>query len=824
MRYQLLLVNVAAVATAFNTQDIARRLPLLTKMAEVTNPLHAAAAVMDVADDEISISCQPAKDLQGTDLQYSVFTKETRGAHYRNQRVCMFCGHKWKCSPCGVNAHLRCEGAKKDVKECKPKDVELEARMQEVKAEIEKRLAEDNKHKGRGAQQTAARESTQSGEAFLRSIYKIPTKDEIVEQLARVCADMNIGPSLVENGEWRKLMAMQAHRGKLGLKRNSADHPERSAETRNTPFVIDLPRSRNTLKKAILEVDQKVAKGLGVKTLAQAEMFGCIGNGDGWKDAHGKPLLNFCQVVPGGMRFIKCVDTSGHTKDADFQASFVMECMDESGGAHLYWILFFDGACKPSFELIESKAQHVSVIIDPAHSIDNFAKNVCSNAPKITIKDKGSYDWGVDLFHDVTVDVWTVVKAIYAQERPLHIYRKLAKERAEQPAGGPEMLKFCLTRYLSRIMMVGRYKSNLDVVDALLSNLEFTQWLAGQKRDVKERWEKVRKIVRAEGHGQKVDLFLTVLAPVCKLVRLCDNTKGAVLGTVYEALLSYSNSIEVGGTQIPGLDDATRQKIHTLLMKRWDYFHNAAFTAAFMLHPAYCQNEFSKKQEGELRAFLRKVLTPYEGYTPPYTYSQVLSELTQFRNAVRAKSGDFTDELAFADDALDAMPYEWWQTWGFDFQALQFVAIRLGAASIGSSTAETDWSIRGWMSRGRYASRSMKLVNAMVRLHHNIKLEHVLAQLETGSTYWDIDMSIPEPPPEIPRRTLLETGAGRVASDDEDEDLFGDPAQDLADVSENWVEDDDDVPEARPGRARDEEEEQVEEEEARPRRRARTRG
>ena len=35
---QLLLVNVAAVATAFNTQDIARRLPLLTKMAEVTNP------------------------------------------------------------------------------------------------------------------------------------------------------------------------------------------------------------------------------------------------------------------------------------------------------------------------------------------------------------------------------------------------------------------------------------------------------------------------------------------------------------------------------------------------------------------------------------------------------------------------------------------------------------------------------------------------------------------------------------------------------------------------------------------------------------------
>ena len=59
-----------------------------------------------------------------------------------------------------------------------PKDAQ--ARMEEVKAEIEKRLAEANKDKGRGTQQTAARESTQSGEAFLRSIYKIPNKDDLL--------------------------------------------------------------------------------------------------------------------------------------------------------------------------------------------------------------------------------------------------------------------------------------------------------------------------------------------------------------------------------------------------------------------------------------------------------------------------------------------------------------------------------------------------------------------------------------------------------------------------------------------------------------------
>ena len=205
-------------------------------------------------------------------------------------------------------------------------------------------------------------------------------------------------------GEWRKLMAMQAHRGKLGLKRNSADHPERSAETRNTPFVI-----------FVLPMDQKVASSRRFRQRCSA-----------------------ASTTPTPARWRHALYHAGPA--TLLQASFVMECMDESGGAHLYCILFFDGACKPSFELIESKAQHL-VIMPTAE----LCRNVCSTPPRSRSRARREYDWGVDLFHDVTVDVWTVVKAIYAQERPLHIYRKLAKERAQQPEGGPEMLKFCLT-------------------------------------------------------------------------------------------------------------------------------------------------------------------------------------------------------------------------------------------------------------------------------------------------------------------------------------------------------------------------------------------
>ena len=56
-------------------------------------------------------------------------------------------------------------------------------------------------------------------------------------------------------------MAMQAHRSwaSKGTVPTTRARPRRE----NTPFVIDLPRSDGTPKKAILEVDQKVAKGLG---------------------------------------------------------------------------------------------------------------------------------------------------------------------------------------------------------------------------------------------------------------------------------------------------------------------------------------------------------------------------------------------------------------------------------------------------------------------------------------------------------------------------------------------------------------------------------
>ena len=128
---------------------------------------------------------------------------------------------------------------------------------------------------------------------------------------------------------------------------------------------------------------------------------------------------------------------------------------------------------------------------------------------------------------------------------------------------------------------------------------------------------------------------------------------------------------------------------------------------------------------------------------------------------------------------------------------VEYVGIRVGAARIGSSASETNWSTRGWMQEKRLSSRSIKLVNSLVRLHSNIIAEPLFDAPGTYATVpWDVECCIPEfisedrgpdaiddglvpePDDEIP------DGPRRVFTDDteelDDDDIFGDPDKDLA--------------------------------------------
>ena len=474
---------------------------------------------------------KPMDELQGTALQYSCVTAASRGTLRKGEkRVCNFCDKTYAGGPSVIADHIMHPSGSK-IAACVPK-LEWLQRFNEVSAEMKRRKGPTPTGPTPGEQRTGALNATRAGQTAMDKFLKKPTIEEIEEQFMRVACKHNGAMGLADCGEFRKLLAMCCRAGHSVLEGVKVENPQLSVETRGQTYVITLCHRTKMTTKVLPALDQKLMDKVGPIVEKSAEMNGSSGGGDGWTDHCGRPMMNFVQHVPEGARFVECIDASGDTKDAKYQASFAVKCMRKSGGVHVYFVLWFDGACKPAFSHIEKEVPHVSCVVDAAHSMDLMGKNICSTKPTVTIKGVGSKPWGVTKFGNVRAAIWYAIKAVYAQEKTLSMYRAITKS-----APGTEHRKFCMTRFLSNAKMVRRYKRNLRFMEQLLASSEFNTWLEGQPTKIKERWAKVKKIVHDDALNADIDLFLRVLEPVEKMVRLFDGMKGVYIGVAYEALL-----------------------------------------------------------------------------------------------------------------------------------------------------------------------------------------------------------------------------------------------------------------------------------------------
>ena len=102
-------------------------------------------------------------------------------------------------------------------------------------------------------------------------------------------------------------------------------------------------------------------------------------------------------TTPAGTMFLKALDTSGNTKDAEFIADFIIAIIEARGPKNIVAVCM-DGACTASFPLIEEKYPHVFCFICPAHALDNFLKNVFSDKETIKMKSIiGDFDWNSNI-------------------------------------------------------------------------------------------------------------------------------------------------------------------------------------------------------------------------------------------------------------------------------------------------------------------------------------------------------------------------------------------------------------------------------------------
>jgi hypothetical protein len=283
--------------------------------------------------------------------------------------------------------------------------------------------------------------------------------------------------------------------------------------------------------------------------------------------------------------------------------------------------------------------------------LDNFAKNVCCEKPRITVKGQGSLTWNVDFFSVIVKKIWYVVKGVYAKEFILALYREFAKALTETIEGGTALTKFCKTRFLSRISMVRKYFAVLrKILQPVFVSPALRKWLEKQPPAIRARYTKAKRIVLDEELADSIEVFLRVLEPVERMVRMFDNKRGAFLGIVYKLCLDYYSSLR---QPIEGLPEAVRRRQARLFLARWEYFHNPILTAAYMLHPRYCLHVFDVEQKTDLRLYVK------QAQTLEHPYAAIMSDHTNFLNAVSGESYELNKEQAFSETALIMAPFAW---------------------------------------------------------------------------------------------------------------------------------------------------------------------
>eukprot|EP00967_Tisochrysis_lutea_P106695 scaffold163838_cov37-Tisochrysis_lutea.AAC.1 len=437
--------------------------------------------------------------------------------------------------------------------------------------------------------------------------------------------------------------------------------------------------------------------------------------------------------MPVGSYFLEALDTSGQTKDAQYIANFMLKHINSFEPGMVTGVCM-DGACIASFPLINAMAPHVFTYICPAHSIDNFLKNVCSDKAVIRVKSLDrDFDWDEDEFSDCIDQVWDAIKFVLYHQKALARYRALADEvpRDKRPVGGTELLRYVDTRFASKVLMLIRYRNVLPILDKLFVDNDFTKWASKQSRDVKDKAATAKRTVRDESIIDTVKTCIRVLEPAVVLLRMLDGKDGATLGKIYGYTLQVDAFYKA---PIKGLHDRLRKKIHTLFMARWEYFHVPVMTAAYRFEPEYCRRDFTPAETKEVRAVLRQMSNSEHPYTA------LLSDLADYEEALACQSYDLSEEYAFSENARKMTSYKWAKVYLAPWKHLCWAAMRLLSMHCSASGCEHAWSVEGWIHSKKRNRLGQKTVERLVRSHTNLLLESQLDEWQSAMLPWELEM------------------------------------------------------------------------------------
>ncbi|XP_026439699.1 uncharacterized protein LOC113338506 [Papaver somniferum] len=378
-------------------------------------------------------------------------------------------------------------------------------------------------------------------------------------------------------------------------------------------------------------------------------------------DGKKRHLINFLVNCPKGSVFLKSVDASDRTNDADFIRELVKEVINDVG-----------------------KENVVQFITDNGSNFKKDGKDLMLEYPNLFWTPCGAHC--VQLMLEELGDKLTRIKTavilgkrlvtyIYAHFQVLCLMRKMT---------GGDLHRSTKTRLATQyytLESLQKYKNPLQMMF------------------VNDRWEKSRfakendginalKIVTSSTFWEDVDYSCSVLKPLVKVVRLVDIERKPTMPCFYDAMRISRDQLEKNFSE----DYDTWAVINACFEKRWKKnFNHALHCAAYYLNPSIFYNiETYEMDSNEKYIEIKRGLhTAMERLIPNEDeLDQATSELRKYADAVGILGSPSCKRRRTKDQ-----PHDWWITFGgIDVPNLQKFAIRVLSLTCSSSPCERNWS------------------------------------------------------------------------------------------------------------------------------------
>ncbi|XP_026384773.1 uncharacterized protein LOC113280349 [Papaver somniferum] len=427
--------------------------------------------------------------------------------------------------------------------------------------------------------------------------------------------------------------------------------------------------------------------------------YGCSIMSDGWTDGKKRHLINFLVNCPKGSVFLKSVDASNRTNDADFIRELVKEVIEDVG-----------------------KENVVQFITDNGSNFKKAGKDLMLEYPNLFWTPCGAHcvQLMLEELGDKLMRIKTAV--ILGKRLVTYIY--------------PHFQVLCLMRELTRADLHRSTKTRFATQYYTLKSLQKYKTPL-QMVFVNDRWAKTRfsketlginalKIVTSSTFWEDVDYACSVLKPLVKVVRLVDIERKPTMPYFYDAMRIARNQLEEKFSE----DDDTWGVIKACFEKRWkNNFNHALHCATYYLNPSifYTIEAYEMDSDPKYIEIKRGLHTTMQRLIPNEDeLDAATGELRKYADAVGILGTPPCKRRRNKDQ-----PHEWWITFGgIDAPNLQKFAIRVLSLTCSASPCERNWStFQNLHSKKRNRITQQKL-NDSVFIQYNKKLQRRYLEIQ----------------------------------------------------------------------------------------------